>query len=128
MHCPACPIRRLTLFKQVPIEQLKWTELYRSGQLVLPARDHLYHEGAHHEYVYTLYDGCVKLYKTLQNGKIQAMRLPLRGISSAFRVDLALSMHHAAQAVTDCVLCCFPREQISRMLCEHPEIATELIF
>lgn len=128
MHCSACPIRRITLFKQVPTEKLQSTEAYRSGQLALPARAHLYHEGAHHEYVYTLFDGCVKLYKTLQNGKIQAMRFASPGDFLGFQGDLSLSMHHAAQAVTDCILCRFPREQVARMLCDHPEIATELIF
>ncbi len=127
MECSKCPIRKMALFKSVPEEKLSWTQDYRNAQLVVPARSFLYQEGEHHDFVYTLYDGCVKLYKTLHNGKIQAMRFASPGDFLGFQGDLCGSMHHGAQALTECVVCAFPREQVSRMLCEHPEIASELI-
>ena len=127
MKCVACPIRRMALFKRVPADKLEWTQDYRINQFRLKSRQDLYQEGEAHEYVYTLYDGCIKLYKTLKNGKIQAMRFASPGDFLGFQADLSDRMHHGAQAVTDCVLCSFPRERVSRMLCEHPEIASELI-
>ena len=126
-QCAECPIRRMALFKRVPIEKLDWTQDYRTNQYSLKARQHLYQEGEQHEFVYTLFDGCVKLYKTLKNGKIQAMRFASPGDFLGFQGDLSDRMHHGAEAVTDCVLCAFPKEKVSRMLCEHPEIASELI-
>ncbi|MES9959050.1 MAG: Crp/Fnr family transcriptional regulator [Sedimenticola sp.] len=127
MQCNECPIRKMALFKKVPEDKLSWTQDYRSSQLVLPAKSFLYQEGEHHDYVYTLYDGCIKLYKTLQNGKIQAMRFATPGDFLGFQGDLSGPMHHGAQSLTECVVCAFPRENVSRMLCEHPEIASELI-
>ncbi len=58
---------------------------------------------------------------------MQAMRFALPGDFLGFQGDLCNAMHHGAQALTDCVLCAFPKQAVSRMLCEHPEIATELI-
>ncbi len=127
MECIHCPIRRMALFKQVPKEKLEWTQNFRKGQFTLKARDHLYLEGVAHDYVYTLFDGLVKLYKTLKRGKMQAMRFASPGDFLGFQGDLSATMHHGAQAITDCVVCVFPREQVTRMLCEYPEIATELI-
>ena len=126
-NCSECPIRKMALFKKVPEDKLSWTQDYRSAQVVLPARQYLYQEGEKHEYVYTLFDGCIKLYKTLHNGKIQAMRFASPGDFLGFQGDLSGTMHHGAQALTDCIVCAFPRERVSRMLCEHPEIASELI-
>jgi CRP-like cAMP-binding protein len=117
----------MALFKQVPEDKLDWTQEFRKGQFVLLAREDLYQEGESHDTVYTLFDGCIKLYKTLQNGKIQAMRFALPGDFLGFQGDLSGVMHHGAQALTDCVLCAFSKDAVSRMLCEHPEIATELI-
>lgn len=126
-QCNQCSVRQMALFKQVPIEKLDWTQDYRTAQYELDARRHLYQEGESHEFVYTLYDGCLKLYKTLKNGKMQAMRFATPGDFIGFQGDLMDRMHHGAVAVTKCTLCAFPREQVSKMLCEHPEIATELI-
>lgn len=125
--CAECPVRRMALFKKVPADKLAWTQGYRTSQSNIEARHHLYHEGQTHPYVYTLYDGCLKLYKTLANGKVQAMRFASPGDFIGFQGDLTDKMHHGAIAITDCVVCAFPREKVSRMLCEHPEIATELI-
>jgi len=117
----------MALFKQVPKEQLEWTQDYRTTQYQLKAREHLYQEGEQHKFVYTLFDGCIKLYKTLKNGKIQAMRFASPGDFLGFQGDLSDRMHHGAEAITDCVLCAFPKEKVSKMLCAHPEVATELI-
>jgi CRP-like cAMP-binding protein len=125
--CGDCPVRRMALFRQVPEDKLSWTQDYRKGQFALKAREHLYYENQEHNQVYTLFDGCIKLYKTLHTGKMQAMRFALPGDFLGFQGDLCNAMHHGAQAMTDCVLCAFPKDGVSRMLCEHPEIATELI-
>lgn len=127
VQCTECPIRRMALFKRVPKEQLEWTQDYRTTQYRLKAREHLYQEGEQHKFVYTLFDGCIKLYKTLKNGKIQAMRFASPGDFLGFQGDLSGKMHHGAEAITDCILCAFPKEKVSKMLCERPEIATELI-
>ncbi len=126
--CSECPIRRMALFKNVPWEQLAWTQDYRSAQNRIRAKSFLYCEGEEHAFVYTLFDGCVKLYKTLDNGKIQGMRFALPGDFLGFQGDLSGPMHHGAQALTDCVLCAFPKRNISKLLCEHPEVASELIM
>lgn len=118
----------MALFKNVPWEQLEWTQNYCSAQGIIPAKTFLYNEGENHEFVYTLFDGCVKLYKTLDNGRIQAMRFALPGDFLGFQGDLTGPMHHGAQTMTETVLCAFPKQQISRMLCEHSEIASELIM
>jgi len=127
MVCERCPIRSMALFKQVPKEKLEWTQDYRKGQSTVNARDHLYLEGVAHDYVYTLYDGLIKLYKTVNSGKMQAMRIASPGDFLGFQSDPSAPMHHGAQAMTDCVVCAFPREQVGRMLCSYPEIAMELI-
>lgn len=127
-QCSECPIRDMALFKRVPEGQLNLTQNHRSSQITVSTRTHLYHEGEKNDFVYTLFDGCVKLYKTLKNGKIQAMRFASPGDFLGFQGDLGGPMHHAALALTDTVVCAFPKEEVHRMLCEHKEIASEMIM
>ncbi|MBL3528854.1 MAG: Crp/Fnr family transcriptional regulator [gamma proteobacterium endosymbiont of Lamellibrachia anaximandri] len=127
-QCLECPIRKMALFKRVPEDQLESTQSHRSSQITFPSRTHLYREGETNDFVYTLFDGCVKLYKTLQNGKIQGMRFASPGDFLGFQGDLDGAMHHGAIALTDTIVCAFPKDDVHRMLCEHKEIASEMIM
>ncbi|RDH87024.1 MAG: hypothetical protein DIZ78_05895 [endosymbiont of Escarpia spicata] len=127
-QCAECPIRKMALFKRVPEDQLESTQDHRSSQITFPSRAHLYREGETNDFVYTLFDGCVKLYKTLKNGKIQGMRSASPGDFLGFQGDLDGAMHHGAIALTDTIVCAFPKEDVHRMLCEHKEIASEMIM
>jgi CRP-like cAMP-binding protein len=120
-------MRKMALFNRVPRDQLDWTQDYRAGQYHLKSKDYLYREGDEHDSVYTLFDGFVKLYKTLENGKIQVMRFASPGDLLGFQGDCTGPMHHGAQALTDCLLCAFPKDRLSKMLCEHMEVASEMI-
>jgi len=120
-------MRKMALFNRVPHEQLDWTQEYRDGQYQLKSKEDLYCEGDEHNNIYTLFDGFVKLYKTLENGKIQVMRFASPGDLLGFQADLAGPMHHGAQALTDCLLCTFPKDKVNKMLSSHMEIASEMI-
>jgi CRP-like cAMP-binding protein len=120
-------MRKMALFNRVPHEQLDWTQEYRAGQYQLKSKEDLYCEGDEHNNIYTLFDGFVKLYKTLENGKIQVMRFASPGDLLGFQADLAGPMHHGAQALTDCLLCTFPKDKVNKMLSSHMEIASEMI-
>jgi len=126
-QCVDCAMRKMALFNRVPHEKLDWTQDYRSGQYELKSKDCLYLEGDEHNNIYTLFDGFVKLYKTLENGKIQVMRFASPGDLLGFQGDLSGPMHHGAQALTDCLLCAFPKDKVNKMLSKHMEIASEMI-
>ena len=127
-RCADCAMRKMALFNRVPHEQLDWTQEYRAGQYQLKSKENLYCEGDEHDNIYTLFDGFVKLYKTLENGKIQVMRFASPGDLLGFQADLAGPMHHGAQALTDCLLCTFPKDKVKKMLSSHMEIASEMII
>ncbi len=126
-QCVDCAMRKMALFNRVPHKQLAWTQHYRAGQYQLKSKDCLYLEGDEHKSIYTLFDGFVKLYKTLENGKIQVMRFASPGDLLGFQGDLSGPMHHGAQALTDCLLCAFPKDKINEMLSKQMEIASEMI-
>ncbi|RUM94131.1 MAG: hypothetical protein DSZ28_04770 [Thiothrix sp.] len=118
----------MALFKNVPYDHLSWTQGHRHTQFSLKAKDYLYVEGDNPNYVFTLFSGWIKLYKSLGCGKKQVLRFALPGDFLGFQGSLDGLMLHSAQALDHCVVCAFPRDQIQELFCKEPAIGNEMIM
>ncbi len=124
--CKDCSIRRLALFNGVPDEELSWTQNYRSCQYALDARSKVYREGVPSEFMFTVYHGWMAVYKTLENGKRQILKVALPGDIIGYQANLAGPMNYSAVSLTDSVLCAFPRTEIPTLFRNKPGIAKRL--
>ncbi len=124
--CAECSIRRLALFHGVPEEDLSWTQSYRSSQYTVAARREIYREAKHSDYMFTLYHGWIAIYKTLDNGKRQILRISLPGDMLGFQAQLDAPMNHSAMALTNAVLCAFPRDEMPELLRKNLSVAKRL--
>jgi len=127
-QCADCPVRKMALFKNVPYEHLSWTQDYRYTQFRLKTKDYLYLEGDNPEYAFTLFSGWIKLYKSLGSGKKQVLRFALPGDFLGFQGSAQGSMLHSAQALDNCVVCAFPRDQVQDLFYQEPAIGNEMIM
>lgn len=125
-QCTDCSIRRLALFKGVPEEDLSWTQEFRTNQYKLKAKKTLYKESENSEYMFTLYHGWVMQSVTLSNGKRQVTRISMPGDFLGFQADLNGPMCHTAVALTDTVLCAFPRKDIKKLFKKNPDLAMRM--
>lgn len=125
-QCSDCSIRRLALFKGVAEEDLSWTQEFRSNQYKIKAKKTLYKESEDAEYMFTLYHGWVLQYVTLSNGKRQVVRISMPGDFLGFQRDMNASMCHTAVALTDTVLCAFPRKEMKSLLQSDPGLAMRM--
>ncbi len=125
--CTTCPIRQMALFQGVPFYRLEWTQRFRESQQNVEARKQIYLEQTQPTHAYTLFSGWVALYKTLDNGKRQILKIALPGDFLGFQVAGDGAATHSAEAITDVRLCAFPRSTIPAMLKEQPEIAARLV-
>ena len=124
--CAECSVRRLALFHGVPEKDLDWTQAYRSGQYTVKARREIFRESKPCEYMFTLYHGWVAIYKTLDNGKRQILRIALPGDMLGFQSQLTAPMSHSAMTLTDSVLCAFPRDEMPDLLRKNQNVAKSL--
>lgn len=127
--CHVCPIRKLALFEAVSEDLLDWTQKFRTHQYTLDARRHLYHEGDIVGESFTLFQGWVMLYKTLEDNKRQVLCFALPGDFLGFRGSITgdTPVDHSAVAITDCVLCGFSVESLMSLFRQRPEVAMKLI-
>ncbi len=124
--CTECPVRRLALFHGVEEKDLAWTQSYRSSQYKVAPRKEIYREGRTSDFMFTLYHGWVAFYKTLGNGKRQILRVALPGDMLGFQANLNAVMTHSAVALTEAVLCAFPRKDMPELLRNNLSVAKRL--
>lgn len=125
-ECTQCPIRKLALFQGVPPDRLEWTQKYRDQQFVVPSKATLYREGNVTDYVYTLFDGWMAMYQTSREGKRQILRFALPGDFLGFQTDQRGLISHSVSALTESIVCAFPRSRLQEMLEENPVLALRL--
>jgi len=124
--CTDCSIRRLALFHGVPEKDLDWTQDYRSSQFTVAPRKEVYRETKASDYMYTVYHGWVAIYKTLDSGKRQILRIALPGDMIGFQPDLQAVMTHSAMALSETVLCAFPSKAMPDLLRKNLSVARRL--
>lgn len=124
--CQSCPIRASALFGELETSQLDKARALRSSQFLYKTGEHLYHEGDTAEHAYTLYDGWVILYKSLENGDRQILRFALPGDFLCYKVGKNKILDHSAMSVSAVTLCAFPIDRFKTTISELPDLALAL--
>lgn len=125
-ECTQCPIRNMALFKGVPLDRLSWTQKYRDQQFVVPNKTVLYDEGSAPSHVYTLFDGWMALYQSSRSGKRQILRFALPGDFLGFQANSNGVISHSVAALSDSIVCGFPRAILKEMFEDQPMLALSL--
>jgi CRP/FNR family transcriptional regulator len=128
-ECKECPVRSMALFRDVPEAELGWMQEFRDAQYQLPAREILFQEGDTAHSLYTLFDGWMILFKTLDNGKRQILRFLLPGDFFGFQVNAigpTGGYIYGSQALMKSTLCAFPTIRLQAMIEKQPQLAIRL--
>ncbi len=126
ISCSDCSIRRLALFHGVAENELSWTQNYRSCQYKLASRKEIYRESHPSDYMFTIYHGWVAIYKTLENGKRQILKIALPGDIIGYQANLEGPMNYSANSLSEAVLCAFPRSEIPDLFRKNINISKRL--
>jgi len=105
---------------------MSWTQAYRSSQYTAHARKEIYRESHPSEFMFTVYHGWIAMFKTLDNGKRQILRIALPGDMLGFQSNLEAPMTHSAITLTDSVLCAFPRNDMPELLRKNLSVSKRL--
>ncbi|HYE52883.1 MAG TPA: cyclic nucleotide-binding domain-containing protein [Azospirillaceae bacterium] len=124
MHpCGACTIRPLTVCAALEAEELRrladilQTQRFEAGQT-------LFSEGDPADILYNVTSGTVKLYKLMPDGRRQITGFLLPGDFVGLSVDDTYA--YTAEAVTQSMLCRFPRRKMEALLEEFPKMQRRL--
>lgn len=126
--CDRCPLRRLETFRNFSAEELGFMRSFKSGELVLEAGTTILAEGTNSPHLFTVLSGWVFKYKTLPDGRRQVINYGLPGDFLGLQSSVFDTMGHSVEALTDVVLCVFPREKLWSLFENHTGLAFDVTW
>jgi CRP/FNR family transcriptional regulator, anaerobic regulatory protein len=126
--CDQCPLRLLPVFRKLSSDELAFINEFKSGELSVNAGATLLLEGTNTKNLYTLLSGWAFRYKMLPDGQRQILHFVMPGDLIGLQASLFGAMQHSVEALTDSLLCVFPRDELSTLYTEYPSLALDITW
>ena len=115
-------------FRPFEPQELRFVSSFKIGELVAEAGTTLLSEGAHSAHLYTLLSGWAFRYKTLPDGRRQILNYALPADFIGLQGSVNDEMQHSVEALTDVMLCVFPREKLWNLYTDFPTLAFDVTW
>ena len=126
--CEKCPLRRKEVLRDFTAEELAFVSNFKSGELNVQAGTNILLHGANSAHLYTILSGWAFRYKTLSDGRRQILNYALPADFIGLQGSVADEMQHSVEALTDMMLCVFPREKLWDLYTGHPALAFDVTW
>ena len=126
--CEACPIRKLKIFRQFNAEELAFVDRFKAGELNVDAGATILQEDASSAHLYTVLLGWAFRYKMLPDGRRQIVNFALPGDFIGLQASVFDKMSHSVEALTDVLLCVFPRDKLWELYEHHPSLSFDVTW
>jgi CRP-like cAMP-binding protein len=126
--CEKCPLRVKPVFRQFTPEELKFVSDFKSGELNAEAGTSLLLQGTNSAHLYTVLSGWAFRYKMLPDGRRQILNFALPGDFIGLQGNVFDEMQHSVEALTDMILCIFPRQKLWSLFTQQSGLAFDLTW
>jgi len=126
--CAACPLRSRGMFRDFTSEELAFVEWFKRGELSVEAGAPIVQEGTSSAHLYTVLEGWGFRYKTLPDGRRQIMNFAMPGDLIGLQTSVFETMDHGIEALSQMVLCVFPRDQFPALYTRQPSLAFDVTW
>jgi CRP/FNR family transcriptional regulator, anaerobic regulatory protein len=127
--CQECPFRSFhNVFRDLTHEELDFVSRFKAGELRVERGATFLVQGSTSEHLFTVLDGWAFRYKTLPDGRRQILNYALPGDFVGLQGSVLNQMEHSVEALTDMVLCIFPRDKLWELHRGHPTLAFDLTW
>jgi len=126
--CTQCPLRKLATFRDFTAEELEFMRTFKSGELGLEQGNTIFVEGTNSPHLYTVLSGWAFKYKVLDNGRRQVLNFALPGDLIGLQASIFDSIGHSIEALSDVVLCLFPRDKLWTLFEKHTGLAFDVTW
>lgn len=126
--CSQCPLRPLHTFRDFTPEELDFVSGFKIAELTAKAGSTLLLEGHNSAHLYTLLSGWAFRYKTLDDGRRQVLNFALPGDFIGLQSSVLNEMQHSVEALTDVLLCVFPRDRLWTLYQSYPGLGFDITW
>jgi CRP/FNR family transcriptional regulator, anaerobic regulatory protein len=128
IKCENCPLIQLKVFRDFTPDEFKFVNSFKTGELAVKAGSTLLLEGNNSAHLYTLLSGWIFRYKLLPDGRRQILNFALPGDFIGLQASVFNEMQHTVEALTDVVLCVFPREKLWSLYSTQPGLGFDVTW
>ena len=126
--CHSCRLRKLECFSPLGPDQLSFISSFRKGELRIDAGGNVLEQASSAAHFYTLYEGWTVRRVTLPDGRSQITNFGLPGALLGMQAALDQDMDHSVEALTDVLLCVFPRSEFGDLFSKEPTLAYRVVW
>jgi CRP-like cAMP-binding protein len=126
--CLDCPLRRRPLFVPMTEDELAFQRRFKAGELRVPVGGEVLTQGQSSESLFTVLSGMAVRSVMMEDGQRQVISFVFPGDLIGLQSGLMGEARHSVTAVTDMVLCTFPRGRVWRLFKSHPDRAYDMTW
>ena len=126
--CEKCPLRSIRALREFSAKELEFVSTFKSGELSVQAGTSILLESTNSAHLYTILSGWAFRYKTLPDGRRQILNYALPSDLIGLQGSVNDEMQHSVEALTDVMLCVFPREKLWGLYSDYPTLAFDVTW
>jgi CRP/FNR family transcriptional regulator, anaerobic regulatory protein len=126
--CEKCPLRGRECLRDFSAKELEFVAGFKSGELNVAAGTSVLLQGTNSAHLYTILSGWAFRYKTLPDGRRQVLNYAMPGDLIGLQGSVTDEMQHSVEALTDVLLCVFPRENLWELYSNYPTLAFDITW
>jgi CRP/FNR family transcriptional regulator, anaerobic regulatory protein len=126
--CELCPLRKRSNLREFDADQLSFVKQFKVDELRVDPGASFLREGERNEHLYTVLSGWAFRYKMLDDGRRQILNYALPADMVGLQGSLMNEMEHSVEALTQLVLCVFPRAKLWDLYSRFPSLAFDITW
>jgi CRP-like cAMP-binding protein len=126
--CEKCPLRGCESLRDFSAKEIEFVANFKSGELHIEAGTSILLQGTNSAHLYTILSGWAFRYKMLSDGRRQILNYAMPADLLGLQGSVNDEMQHSVEALTDIVLCVFPREKLWDLYVGFPTLAFDVTW
>jgi CRP/FNR family transcriptional regulator len=126
--CERCPFRAVECLREFTAKELQFVSQFKSGELNVAAGTNVLLQSTNSAHLYTILSGWAFRYKMLPDGRRQILNYAMPSDFIGLQGSVNDEMQHSVEALTDVLLCVFPREKLWSLFTDYPALAFDVTW
>jgi CRP-like cAMP-binding protein len=126
--CERCPLRKRPALRDFSAKEVEFVANFKSGELNIEAGTSILLQGTNSAHLYSVLAGWAFRYKTLADGRRQILNYAMPADFLGLQGSINNEMQHSVEALTDMMLCVFPREKLWNLYVDFPSLAFDVTW
>jgi CRP-like cAMP-binding protein len=126
--CVNCPLQAAPGLRALTPRQIEFMMSFKQGELYVAKGGQMLAQGVVSPHLYTLLQGVLFRFKTLDDGRRQIVNFMFPGDMVGLQSAMEDPMQHGVEAVTEARVCIFQRERFMELFATHPRLGFDMAW